>query len=332
MFWKSFFFTLMTSSNIMAFHSEFFKPQIFDRRFSYVQGLTCNHNSLIIGTNSGSIVRIAKDILTGELEQKEIISIAKRNIKKIHADDDFLIARTDSDDFVERPFGESVIMGLKPLRPLFRLHHVCGDLIYDAITGPHTYLTVYSKKIRKSLWDENIIHETFYTIQNMDIDEYIHLACHTDKRLYVMTSSSRFGWLDDDQYSFHELHHIPFLGMTTSMHVKQLREDTMFVYIGTSTGMVYFLQFNGTDCIIRNQIQISSENYPIAQISSSHGNTIYAATTDCQIVGFNMISFDIVFNIKTNYDQFQCNTDNFIVKSNSIITYDNKERIVCYIL
>lgn len=329
MYWKSFFFTI---SNALAFHSEFFKPKILDRRFSYVQGLTCNHNSLLLGTNSGCIVRIAKDILTGGLEQKEMISVATRNIQKIHADDDFLIARTDSDDFVERPFGESIIMNLKPLRPLFRLHHVCGHLVYDGIIGHQTYLTVYSKKVRKSKWEKNIIHETFHTIQNMDIHECIHLACHTEKRLYVMTSAFRFGWLDDDKYAFHELHHIPFFGMTTAMHVKQLREDTMFVYIGTSTGMVYFLQFNGTDCIIRNQIQISCDNHPITQISSSHGNTIFAATADCRIVGFNMISFDVVFHIKTGYDQFQCNTDNFIVNSNSIITYDNKEQIVCYIL
>lgn len=331
MYWKLILLLTIMQTTI-AYHSEFFRPTIMDRGFSYVQGLTCNDNSLLLGTNSGAIVRIGKNP-RGGLEQKEIVSIARRNIQKIHANDDFIVARADTDDFTTRPFGGSIIMKAEPLRPMFRLNHDLGNIVYDAIIGACSYLTVYFHNARRSTWNSSgQLHDVFYSIKNLGAGEHIHLAYHTEKRLYVMTSSGRFGWLDDVEYAFHELHHIPFLGMTTAIHVKQLREDTIFVYIGTSTGMIYFLQFNGVECVIRNQIQISQSYSAIAQISSTNGNSVYASTVDCQIVGFNMISFEIVFDVKTGYDQFRRNTDNFILKRNSVITYDNKERIVCYIL
>lgn len=319
-------------ATVAAYHPEFFRPVIPDRGFSYVQGLTSNDKSLLLGTNSGAILRIGKDD-RGGLEQKETVSIARRNIQKIHANDEYIVARTDTDDFNERPFGGSIVMKAGPLRPLFRLNHDVGNIVYDALIGPCSYLTVYFQSTRKSTWSASgDLRDVFYPIRNMGEGEHVHLASHTDKRLYVMTSSGRFGWLDDVEYAFHELHHVPFLGMTTAMHVKQLREDTIFVYIGTSTGLIYFLQFNGPDCVIRNQIQISASNSAIAQISSTVGNSVYASTVDCQIVGFNMISFDTIFDVKTEYDQFRRNTDTFILRRNSVITYDSKERIVCYIL
>lgn len=323
---------------VAGFHYEIFKPNIRNRHFSYLQGLSCNDRSMLLGTNCGSLISIGKNE-RGELVQKWVRDIGVRNIQKIYSDDEYIIARLDTDNFVEKPFGESVIIDhTKSIKPIYRIHHT-NHLIYDCFPQHKTYVNIYSNgQLRKCTWNDypseshRHFYDTTHAIKNLNNDETIHLACHTPKKIYMITSNLRFGWLTEE-CEFVDMHDVSFLGMPTSIHIKHARDETIFVYIGTSSGSVVFLQFNGPDCVIRNKLQISESLSSVTQISSNYnGQTIYASTADCYIVGFNMISFEITFRVKTTYDQFHSNTDNFMVKKNSIITYDNKIHLICYIL
>lgn len=319
-----------------SFHFEIFRPKITDNRFSFVQGLCSTDHHLLLGTNTGSVMKIGKDE-TGNLKQQTTRSIGKRSVQQIHAQDDSIVVRMDTNNFGEAPFGESIVMNPVTLQPHFRLSHRDSHLIYDCMISSRSYWCVYANgRIRKCVWYDasklpKMLHETNVMIRSLRHDERIHLAFHTMKRLFVITTASRLGWVDED-YCFHQMHDLSFLGMTTAMFIKQPREDIIFAYIGTLNGSVVFLQFNGSECIIRNSLQISDTNNPITQITSNGGQNIYVGTMDCHIVGFNMISFALIFHIQANYDQFHSNTDNFIVRKNSIITYDNKKNLICFIL
>jgi hypothetical protein len=317
-----------------AFVHQLYRPPLYDIQYQYLQGLSCSDSSLFLGTNHGKLLEMKKNEY-GHLELTNIKKISTRNILKINNCGNQMIIHCDTENMNSNPFGKSVIVACKSINHILTVSHIKSRLIYDEVSNDFQYKAFYMNGDIHiySLFGKKDIIET--KIGNLRIGEMIQMVCSSDDKTYVMTSHSRFGVLDSST-DFIEMHDFSLMGMCTAMYVKHAREDVIFVYVGTSTGRVFFLQFNGIEPVVRNHIQISSDSLqrhsPVTQISSNQGQTIYASTLCGKIVGFNMISFDIVFEVSTNYDSFQFNNDNFVVNRNSLITYHNKKELVCFIL
>lgn len=327
------FFNIFNMIATSAFVHQLYRPPLFDAQYQYLQGLSCSDSSLFLGTNHGKIIEMKKNEY-GHLELTNIKKVSTRNVLKINNYGNQMIIHCDTENMNSNPFGKSVIMACKSMNHLLTVPHKKSRLVYDEISNDFQYKAFYTNGDIHcySIFGKDFIETK---VGNLRVGEMIQMVSSTDDKTYVMTSHSRFGILDSS-FDFIEMHDFSFMGMCTTMYVKHAREDVIFVYVGTSTGRVFFLQFNGIETVVRNHIQISSNSLqrtsPITQISSNQGQTIYASTSCGKIVGFNMISFDIVFEIYTDYDSFQFNNDNFVVNRNSLITYHNKKELVCFIL
>lgn len=316
-----------------AFVHQLYRPPLYETQYQYLQGLSCSDATLFLGTNHGKVLKMQKNE-RGHLELIDTKKISTRNILKIHNFGNQMIVRCDTENMNTNPFGKSVVMACKSMNHILTIPHTKSRLVYDEISKHFQYTSFYmnGEVYTHSIFTKDSSHSK---ISNLRIGEMIQMIYTSDDKTYILTSHSRFGVLDSS-FHFIEMHNFLFMGMCTAMYVKHAREDVIFVYVGTSTGRVFFLQFNGIEPVVRNHIQISSntiqQHSPITQISSNQGQTIFASNSCGKIVGFNMISFDVVFEIYTDYESFQMNNDNFVVNRNSLITYHNNKELVCFIL
>jgi hypothetical protein len=228
----------------------------------------------------------------------------------------------DSEIFLSMLNG--VINSTKQIEKIVKKYEWTSMTLYNDITEEYKHIrSDYHGKLYLDNIEECNVETKFSYPEYPFSNDMLVCMDYKDAFLYTISMSGQFTIINTSDNKIYFNTKLNNCHLATCICVRNYGLRSIFIYIGDASGNIHFYQYIDKECITNNVYKIS--HITITEIKfNDYGLFVSLANGD--IIGLEIMTFTSFMHIKT-YQEYFKDIDNFVLKNNMLLTYNQNKGI-----